>query len=401
MQMTERNNYMPIADKIKKGLSTSTYATKAAEESLALQKKYGTDKIFDLSVSNPVLEPPQEFVKELQNFIDVSQNGKHRYMENAGYTANRMMVADKLKQETGIDFSLSEIIMTCGSSGALNIIFKAIFNPGEELIVFAPFYPEYIPYVENYFGVCRIVPAVQGFIPDLKAFESAITPKTKAVIINSPNNPTGLIYSDDALATIADILTRKGAEYHTTIYAISDETYYSLVYDGDCPRMFSHYVNTISLTSYSGELSISGERAGYTAIHPACEGGKEVFGALIHANRTLGFINCPALMQNVVRRLPYTSMYLKDYQRKRNYLFGKLVGMGYKVIKPAGGFFMLVKSPVKDDKIFVDELKKNLVLTVAGSEFQSPGYFRVSYCVENKTLEGAVAGFKKALESYK
>ena len=341
-------------------------------------------------------------MNELKTFVDVPQDGKHRYMENAGYTANRMMAAEQLKRETGINFNLSEVIMTCGSSGALNIIFKGLFNPGEKLIAFAPVYPEYIPYVENYFGVCKVIPAGPDFTFDLQALETAVTSKTKAVIINSPNNPAGLIYSEATLKGIADVLTRKSAEYKTTIYAISDETYVHLVFDGvPCPRMFNYYANTIAFTSYSGELSISGERAGYAAVHPDCKGGKEVFGALIHANRTLGFINCPALMQNVVRRLPDTSMYLKDYQRKRNYFFGKLVGMGYKVVKPAGGFFMLVKSPVKDDKAFVNELKKQLVMTVPGSAFQAPGYVRVSYCVEDKTLEGAMAGFQKALANCK
>jgi aspartate aminotransferase len=393
---------MPIADKIKKGITVSTYAAKSAEESLAFQNKYGRDKVFDLSVNNPVLEPPQEFVKELQTFVDVPQDGKHRYMENAGYTANRVMVAEQLKRETGLNFSMAEVIMTCGSSGALNIIFKGIFNPGEELIAFAPLYPEYITYVENYFGECKVLPAGRDFAPDLQALESAITPKTKAIILNSPNNPSGLIYNEETLRGIADVLSRKESEYKTTIYAVSDETCSRLVFDGaKCHRMFNFYKNTVSLTSYSGELSISGERVGYAAVHPDCEGGKEVFGALIHANRTLGFINCPALMQNVVRRLPDTSMYLKDYQRKRNFLFGKLVGMGYKVVKPAGGFFMLIKSPVKDDKIFVDELKNNFILTVPGSVFQAPGYFRISYCVEDKTLEGAMPGFQKTLANHK
>ncbi len=393
---------MAIADKIKKGMTKSTYSNRSVEESQVLQNKYGKEKIFDLSVNNPVLEPPPEFASELKCFVEIPQDGKHRYMENAGYAANRIAVAEHLKEETGINFSIAEVIMTCGSSGALNIIFKGIFNPGEELIAFAPLYPEYIPYVENYFGVCKILPAGPDFTPDLKALESAITPKTKAVIINSPNNPTGMIYNENTLKGIAEVLTRKGIEFKTTIYAISDETYLHLVFDGKkCPRMFNYYISTIAFTSYSAELSISGERAGYAAVHPECEDGREVFGALIHANRTLGFINCPALMQNVVRRLPDTSMYLKDYQRKRNYLFGKLVGMGYKVVKPAGGFFMLVKSPIRDEKIFVDSLKKQLILTAPGSEFLAPGYFRVSFCVEDKTLEGAMEGFRKALDKVK
>jgi len=393
---------MPIADKIKREMTASTYTARAAEDSQALQEKYGRDKVFDLSVSNPVIEPPPEFVKELRTFVDLPQDGKHRYMENAGYTGNRMMVAEQLKRDTGINFSMAEVIITCGAAGALNIIFKGLFNPGEELIAFAPLYPEYIPYVENYFGVCKVVPAGKDFLPDLKALEAAITSRTKGVIINSPNNPTGLVYSEATLKELAAVLVRKGTEFKTTIYAISDETYFKVAFDGKkCPRMFNYYPNTISLTSYSGELSTSGERAGYAAIHPDCEGGKEVFGALIHANRTLGFINCPALMQNVVRRLPDTSMYLNDYQRKRNYLFGKLVGMGYKVVKPAGGFFMLVKSPIEDDKAFVSELKNQLIITVPGSEFQAPGYFRVSYCVEDQALEGAMAGFQKTLAIFK
>jgi aspartate aminotransferase len=393
---------MPIAENIKKGMARSIYSTKSSDESQALHHKHGKEKVFDLSVSNTVLEPPPEFVEGLKNFVELPQPGKHRYMENAGFTANRMVVAERLKLETGLNFSQDNVIMTCGSSGALNIIFKGIFNPGEELIVFSPFYPEYAPYVDNYSGVCKVIPTNHDFTPDLKALEIAITHKTKAIIINSPNNPTGLIYSDETLKGIADVLTRRGADLKTTLYAISDETYSRLIFDGiTYPHMFNHYVNTIALSSYSCELSLPGERIGYAAVHPACEGGQEVLGALIHANRTLGFVNCPALMQNVIRRLPDTSLYLNNYQRKRNFLFGKLVGMGYKVVKPSGGFFMFVKSPISDDKAFVNELKKQLVLTIAGSEFQAPGYFRISYCVDDKTLEGAVMVFQKALANSK
>ncbi len=389
---------MPIAENIKRGITRSNYATKSAEESQILQNNYGKEQVFDLSVSNTLMAPPPEFVEVLKNFVELPQPGKHRYMENAGFMANRSMVAERLKLETGLNFSSDNVIMTCGSSGALNIIFKGIFNPGEELIVFSPFYPEYVPYLENYSGVCKVIPTNDDFTPDLKALETAITPETKAIIINSPNNPTGLVYSAETLKGIADVLSRRGTELNTTIYAVSDETYSRLIFDGiTYPHMFNHYVNTIALSSYSSELCIPGERIGYAAIHPDCEGGKEVSAALIHTNRTLGFVNCPALIQNVVRRLPETLVYLKDYQRKRNFLFGKLVGLGYKVVKPAGGFFMLVKSPTRDDKAFVTELKKQLVLTVAGSEFQAPGYFRISYCVDDKTLERAVAVFQRAL----
>jgi len=383
-------------------MTSSTNSTKLEERIQALQKKYGKDKVFDLSVSNTVMEPPPEFVEELKNFVELPQVGKHRYMENAGFTANRIVVAERLKLETGLNFSQDNVIMTCGSSGALNIIFKGIFNPSEELIVFSPFYTEYAQYVDNYSGICKVIPTNHDFTPDLKALETAITLKTKAIIINSPNNPTGLVYNEEILKGIADVLTRRCAELNTTIYAVSDETYSRLVFDGiKYSHMFNHYVNTIALSSYSSELSIPGERIGYAAVHPACEGGKEVFGALIHANRTLGFVNCPALMQNVIRHLPDTLVYLNQYQKKRNFLFGKLVGMGYKVVKPAGGFFMFVKSPVKDDTAFVKELEKQLVLTIPGSEFQAAGYFRISYCVDDKTLAGALPVFQRAIVSSK
>jgi len=392
---------MPIAAKIKKVLETGTYYSRIAAKSTELKQKYGIDKVFDLSVSNPVLEPPAEFSNQLQNFVESPINGKHRYMENAGYTANRIDVANQLKKETGINFSLNEVIMTCGAAGALNIIFKAIFNPGEELLAFAPVYPEYLSYVENYFGVCQVLPADSSFIPDFKALETAITPRTKAVIINSPNNPTGTLYSEKTLKLLADIVAGKGAEFNTTIYIISDETYSRLCYDGvQCPRMFNFYPNTIALTSYSADLCIPGERGGYTAVHPACQGGKEVFGAMIHANRTLGFINMPAIVQNVIHYLPDTSMYLASYQRKRDFLYNRLTQMGYSMIKPQGGLFMFPRTPIKDDQAFAEELQKHLVLAIPGSEFNTPGYLRVSFAVENSTLEGSLSGFQKAIRQY-
>jgi aspartate aminotransferase len=384
---------MPIADRIKKQIAEGNYHSRAAAEKQALEKQYGSDNIFDLSVSSPILEPPAAFTDELKTFVDLPQTGKHRYMENAGYTYFRSRIADQLKNETGLDFKMGQVIITAGASGALNAVFKALFNPGEELIAFAPVYPVYIPFVENYGGVCKVLPAMEEL-------ETAVTPQTKAIIINSPNNPCGLMYSSEMLEGLADILTRKSNEYHSEIYAICDETYVHMVFEGrKCPRMLNHYVNTITLTSYSAELSIGGERLGYAAVHPDCLNSSQVFGALIHANRTLGFVNSPALIQNVVNRMSDTSVYVNLYERKRNFLYESLSAAGYLAIKPDAGIFMLVKSPIDDDRAFVRELIKQKILTIPGSEFQAPGFFRVSYCVDDALLEGALAGFKKALES--
>jgi aspartate aminotransferase len=392
---------MSISEKAKKGIISGSYIRKMFEEGIALKKKYGEDKVFDLSIGNPVIEPPARFKDELRYLAENPRPGMHRYMENAGYTETRGAVAAKLTSETGITFSGSEVVMTCGAAGAINIAFKALLNPGEEVIAFAPFFFEYAPYSDNHGGVCKVLPSDANFVPDFAALEAGITRQTKAIVINSPNNPTGVVYDDAVLKQLAEVVTRKSARLNTRVYIISDDVYTRLYYGGDrCPRILSYYPHTIVATSYSKELSLPGERIGYAAVHPECEDVKEVAAALIYANRVLGYINAPALMQNVVSNLQDVSVSVADYQKKRDFLFENLTRMGYSINKPQGAFYMFPRTPIRDDVAFVNELKELLVLVVPGSGFTAPGYFRLCYCLDDRTIQGSLDGFRKAIEKY-
>ena len=392
---------MSISEKAKKGIISGSYIRKMFEEGIALKKKYGEDKVFDLSIGNPVIEPPARFKDELRYLAENPRPGMHRYMENAGYTETRGAVAAKLTSETGITFSGSDVVMTCGAAGAINIAFKALLNPGEEVIAFAPFFFEYAPYSDNHGGVCKVLPSDANFVPDFAALEAGITRQTKAIVINSPNNPTGVVYDDAVLKQLAEVVTRKSAWLNTRVYIISDDVYTRLYYGGDrCPRILSYYPHTIVATSYSKELSLPGERIGYAAVHPECEDVKEVAAALIYANRVLGYINAPALMQNVVRNLQDVSVSVADYKKKRDFLLENLTRMGYSINKPQGAFYMFPRTPIRDDVAFVNELKELLVLVVPGSGFTAPGYFRLCYCLDDRTIQGSLDGFRKAIEKY-
>ena len=393
---------MSISEKVRKGMATGSLIRKLFEEGIALKKVHGSDKVFDLTIGNPMLEPPKEFVRELQRLVDNPHPGMHRYMENAGYADTREAIATKLASETGIKFSHQEIVMTCGAAGAINLAFKALLDPGEEIISFAPFFFEYEVYADNHGGVCKILPTDEYFVPDFSALEAGINHKTKAVVINSPNNPTGKVYTDKVLRQIAEVVNRKSDQLKTRIYIISDDVYSKLYYaEGNCPRMLHYYPHTIVVTSYSKELSLPGERIGYAAVPPDCEDVKEIIGGLIYANRVLGFVNAPALMQNVVRNLQNVSVSVDLYKRKRDFLFDNLTRMGYLMAKPEGAFYMFPRTPIKDDLAFVNELKEMLVLTVPGSAFKAPGYFRLSYCLDDRTIAGSLPAFQKAIEKYR
>ncbi len=392
---------MPISDRVKKGLQDSSFISRLAEEKRDLIKNYGADKVFDLTPDYPQSEPPESFNLALKKLLETPRAGLHRYMENAGYIDTRSAIAAQLTQETGLKFTLNEVIMTSGATGALNMSLKALLNPGEEVIIFAPFNFEYTAFVDNYLGLCKIIPTDANFMPDLKALEAAISPKTKALLINSPNNPTGAVYSESVLKEIAAVITRKSALLNTRVYVISDDTYHRFYYDGTrCPWILNYYPHSIAIRSYSKELSVPGERIGYAAVNSECEESKTVIGALIHANRTLGFVNAPALMQNTVRDLSNYSIDTAKYKNKRDFLFNNLAKMGYSVVKPQGGLYLFPRTPIKDDFIFADDLKKQMVLTLPGSLFHSPGHLRVSFCVDDKVLEDSLSGFQKYFIGY-
>ncbi len=371
------------------------------EEGIALKQRYGAENVFDLSLGNPVMEPPVEFAQELKRLAENPLPGMHGYMENAGYPETREAVAAQLAQETGIRLAGKDVIMTCGAAGAINVVLKTILNEGDEVILFVPWFVDYHNYVNNHGGVAKVIPTDEQFMPRLDVLEAGIGPKTKAVIINSPNNPTGVVYNEELIHGLGELLSAKGVQYGTDIFLISDEPYRRIIYDGlKYPSPLNHYPQSIIVTSHSKDLSLAGERIGYIALHPDCPQHEEMMNGFIFCNRTLGFINAPALMQHLVRRLQQATVSVADYQRKRDFLYGHLVDLGYAVIKPQGAFYMFPKSPLADDVAFVRELQQWQVLTVPGRGFGSPGYFRLAYCVEDRVLEGSLAGFRKVAEKF-
>ncbi|MFC1915747.1 pyridoxal phosphate-dependent aminotransferase [Chloroflexota bacterium] len=392
---------MSVSDKIKKGMAEGSWIRRMFEEGNVLKKRYGEENIFDLSLGNPIMEPPAEFFQELKRLAEQPLPGMHRYMSNAGYAETRAAVAEELSLETGIKFTMDEIVMTCGAAGALNVVLKTILNQGDEVIIFAPYFAEYVHYIDNHYGVARILPTDEQFAPKLDAIENNINEKTKAVIINSPNNPSGAVYSEKQLHGLGELLRKKEAQYGTRILLISDEAYRKIIYDGlKYPFPLHHHTQSLITTSHSKDLALPGERIGYIAIHPECHQREELVNGFIHCNRTLGFVNASALMQHVVRHLQAVTISVTEYQQKRDFLYENLTEMGYTMVKPQGAFYMFPKSPLEDDVDFVRELQQLKVLTVPGRGFGTPGHFRIAYCVEDKVLEGSLAGFRKAAQKY-
>ena len=392
---------MPISRNVRRSMDEGGWIRRMFEAGIALKAQYGADQVFDLSLGNPIVEPPEQFKQELVRLAQSTAPGMHRYMPNAGYPETRQAVAETLAQETGLPFSLSDVVMACGAAGAANVGLRTILNPGDEVIILAPYFVEYIYYIDNHNGVPVIVSTGQDFQLDLPAIEAAITSKTRGIIVNSPNNPSGAVYSGEQLEALAQLLRRKQEEHGSEIFLLSDEPYRRLIYDDLIyPQVFPYYENTIVVNSHAKDLGLPGERIGYIAVHPAYPQREELVDGLIFCTRTLGFVNAPALMQHVIRSLQGVSVDVADYQRKRDYLCSQLTEMGYSVVKPQGAFYLFPQSLLEDDGAFVDALQEWNVLTVPGKGFGTPGHFRISYCVEDWVLEGALQGFAAAAERF-
>ncbi len=392
---------MAVSRKVRGLVEQGGWIRRMFEAGIALKAQYGEENVFDLSLGNPVLEPPERFVRELRRLAEHPAKGMHRYMPNAGYPETRQAVADGLKAETGLPFAAGHIVMTCGAAAALNVVLKTILDPAQEVIILAPYFVEYGFYVDNHAGVAVTVPTGPDFQPDLEAIEAAVTPKTRAVIINSPNNPTGIVYPAGRLAGLAALLRRKQEEHQSEIFIVSDEPYRRIIYDGlSYPQVFPHYQNTIVVNSHAKDLALPGERIGYIAVNPSYPQQEELVDGLTFCNRTLGFVNAPALMQHAVRALQGVSVDVAGYQRKRDYLCAQLTELGYSLVKPQGAFYLFPKSPLEDDVAFVSTLLEWNVLAVPGRGFGTPGYFRISYCMEDRVLEGAMEGFARAAEKF-
>ena len=392
---------MAISSKIRGLAEQGSAIRKMFEAGIALKAQHGEDKVFDLSLGNPVAEPPDRFHQVLQELAQEPRPGMHRYMPNAGYNETRRAVAEGLKAETGLPFVMEDVIMTCGAAAALNVVLKALIDPGDEVVFFAPYFVEYRYYVDNHNGVAVVAPTDDSFQPDLVALESMITPRTRAVLINSPNNPSGAVYSAERISALCALLENKSRLLGTEIFLISDEPYRQLLYDGlSYPHVFPHYGPSIAVHSHAKDLALPGERIGHIAVNPAYDDRRDLVDGLIFCNRILGFVNAPALMQHAVRELQGVTVDVSDYQRKRDYIYGELVRMGYTCFKPQGAFYLFPKSPVEDEDIFIDELQSWNVLAVPGRTFGSPGFFRISYCVEDRVLEGSLEGFRRTARKF-
>jgi len=330
-----------------------------------------------------------------------NSHGMHRYMPNAGFPQTRKAVADYLSSQNGISFGPEDIVMTVGAAGAINVVLKTILNPGEEVIVPAPYFMEYNFYIDNYGGIPKIVKTNPDFSLDLVSIENAISSKTRAILITNPNNPTGRLYRKEKLTQLGILLEQSSQRYGETIYLISDEPYSKIVFNGlSCPPIFDVYKESFLVTSFSKDISLPGERIGYIAVHPLMADKNIIMDGLILCNRILGYVNAPALMQRLIPFLLEDSVDVEIYRHKRDILCRGLKEAGYRFHMPDGTFYLFPETPIPDDVEFVKSLQEENILTVPGAGFGGPGHFRIAYCVEDETIEKALPGFAKEMKKY-
>lgn len=390
-----------ISEKMVSYVNNSSAIRAMFEEGKRLAAIYGAENVYDFSLGNPNLPAPQEVKEAIHQILEEEDPVLvHGYMGNSGYDDVREAVAASLNRRFGTSFAGEHIVMTVGAAGGMNVIMKTLLNPGDEVLAFAPYFGEYRAYVTNYDSVLKVVPPnTEDFQPDLLEFERRITPKTKAVIVNTPNNPTGVVYSEETIRGLADILRRKQQEYGTAIYLISDEPYRELVYDGnEVPYLTNYYENTIVGYSFSKSLSLPGERIGYLVLPPSLEDGEAIRLAANVATRILGYVNAPSLFQRVIMRCLDAQVDVDYYNRNRETLYEGLSKVGLTCIKPQGAFYLFVKSPLEDEKEFCEAAKRHNLLLVPGSSFDCPGYVRLAYCVSYEMIERSLPHFAELME---
>lgn len=372
-------------------------------EGAKITKQYGADNVYDYSLGNPIDEPPIEAKESLKKYILSEEPGLHRYMSNAGFPDVREKIAKSVQAESGVSLTGENIVMTVGAAGGLNVVFKSILNEGEEVIIFSPYFWEYNSYVENNGGkIVFVDPDTSTFQPDLKEFEEKISSKTKAVIINSPNNPTGVIYSEECLKSMATIIEAKEKEYGSNIFIVSDEPYTKIVFDGiKVPSMLRIFKNAIKVDSFSKSLGFAGERIGYIAASSNIENIDTLMKALEYCNRTLGFVNAPALFQKVIGDSLNAKVNVEAYEEKRNFLYDNLTRLGFECIKPQGAFYLFPKTLIPDDVEFCKIATKYNLLLVPGSGFGCPGYMRMAYCAEFDMIKKSIPAFEALAKEFK
>ena len=391
---------MAIAKKIEGFMEKSSWIRKMFEKGLELKQQYGPENVFDFSLGNPNVEPPTEFFETLERIVRERTPGAHAYMSNAGFPETRAAVAAFISSEQDVALSEKHVIMSTGAGGGLNVLFRTLLDPGDEVLVPAPFFVEYLFYADNHNASCKLVDTTDEFSLDLHGIERAITDKTKIVMVNSPNNPTGRVYGPAEIAELGRLVEEKSREYGREIYLVSDEPYRKIVYDGmTVPSILKACDNSIVVTSYSKDLSLAGERLGFIAVNPALSPLDATLNGLIFSTRTLGFVNAPALMQRVTAQLQGVSVEPGEYRRKRDMLCDMLGDLGYRFVKPEGAFYLFPKSPI-DDVEFVKELQAERILVVPGSGFGRAGHFRISYCVADVVIERSQEGFERVAAKY-
>ena len=380
-----------ISAKIKEKLASGSAIRKMFEEGNRLKKIYGEDKVFDFSIGNPDLEPPKEVSDALKELADNPTPGMHGYMSNSGYESTRAAIAAQRSAQSGLSIDAGAVCMTVGAASAMNDVLHSILDADDEVIVLAPFFMEYINYIENHNGKVVIVQTDDKFMPDFDAIASAITPKTKAIIINSPNNPSGVVYSAEQLTKLNDLL--KSQDH--IIQVISDEPYIDLVYDGlTVPSVLKYIDNVVICFSWSKSLSLPGERIGYTLVSPKNEDYEDLTGAIVLSNRILGSVNAPAIWQKVVEKALNAKVDVANYEYRRNLLYSNIVDAGFEAVKPNGALYIFMKTPEGlTDTEFQDVCAKYNLLLVPGASFKRPGYMRLAFCVSEQTIKNSREAF--------
>jgi len=389
---------MSISTNINAAMEKSSWIRKMFEAGAELKQKHGEENVFDFSLGNPDIEPPAEFYSILEQLISERARGVHGYMPNAGFPDVRGSIAKKVADTHGIEIDGMNIIMTCGAAGGLNVVLKTILDQDEEVIVPKPFFVEYKFYIENHGGRIVMADTNSDFSLNIEKIKDSITEKTKAILINSPNNPTGKVYSENEIESLTALLKNYSDEEGRIMYLISDEPYREIVYDGrKVSSILKFYEHSIVVTSYSKSLSLAGERIGYIAVNPACHEVENFLSGLILCNRISGFVNASAMMQRVVARLTDVTIDTNTYKKRRDIFMDGLTSAGYEFAEPEGAFYIFCRSPIDDDIKFVKHLQDYNILVVPGTGFSGPGYFRISYCVSEDVINRAMPGFKEVL----
>ncbi|HEY5513008.1 MAG TPA: pyridoxal phosphate-dependent aminotransferase [Geomonas sp.] len=388
---------MAVARKIAGFIAKSSWIRKMFEEGERMRQEIGADKVYDFTLGNPDVEPPAEFNDAFLKLAQTPVPGMHRYMNNAGYAETRSAVAKTLSRASELEVAAGQVVMTCGAGGALNVVLKTILNPGDQVIILTPFFVEYRFYIDNHGGEpVEVWTDRDTFQLDIPAIGAAMTEKTRAIIICSPNNPTGVIYPAESLARLGEMVSAKEKEFGRQICVISDEPYARISYDGmSVPNIFRYVQNSVIVTSHSKDLALPGERIGCLAANPGMRNVEQFMEGAVFSNRVLGFVNAPALMQRLVAGLQHISVDIGAYQEKRDLLYGALTGMGFRMVRPDGAFYLFPKSPIDDDIEFVRIAQKHRILLVPGAGFGAPGYFRIAYCVDKGMIERSLGAWRE------